>query len=299
MRRIAVLLFAGLTLGTTPLLANPICWFVNPPPTMDFGTYTGTTLMATTSFSFACDSDGSGIFIRLSRGTTASYTPRRMERQVATPIARLNYNLYQDAANTMIWGDGTGGSTEFKSGSLEADNAPFVMTIYGTLPGGQNVPAGTYLDMITISIDSGANVAQHTFIVRTTVGAQCTVSTTPLGFGAYDPLTANAAAPKDATGVVDVFCSTGTAVTVSLDLGSWASGSTRRMQGSVADYLTYEIYLDAARTIIWNAVNTNSGTSTSNAIPINGGFIAYGRIFAGQSVNVGNYSDSILVTVNY
>ena len=46
-------------------------------------------------------------------------------------------------------------------------------------------------------------------------------------------------------------------------------------------------------------MNTDSGTSASKNTPISGGFVAYGRIPAGQDVTMGSYADTMLVTVNY
>src|SRR6184192_3748189 len=52
-------------------------------------------------------------------------------------------------------------------------------------------------------------------------------------------------------------CTKGTSGVLSLNIGVNASGAIRRMQdsGGGGNYLTYEIYNDAARTIVWNAVN--------------------------------------------
>lgn len=62
------------------------------------------------------------------------------------------------------------------------------------------------------------------------------------------------------------------------------------------DFLIYNIYSDAARTFIW-------GDGTDNSVTISGQTGAtgqhplYGRISARQNVSVGNYSDTIIVTI--
>ena len=99
--------------------------------------------------------------------------------------------------------------------------------------------------------------------------------------------------------MINVYCTKETLATVALDNGLWFSGGNRRTQSGLGDFLNYQLYTNAGRSIIWNAVNTDSGTSTSKLTPINGGFTAYGRIFPGQDVRAGAFTDTVLVTVNY
>jgi spore coat protein U-like protein len=218
--------------------------------------------------------------------------------RTAAPATTANYNLFKDAANTIIWGDGTSG-TQFLTFTPTAGNTILAGSIYGTMPSGLDVRPGNYTDTIQATLDWGTGTDARFFTVSVTVAAECTVSSGTVNFGTYDPVSANASTPNDSTGTVNVYCTIGTLATVSLDLGSHASGSTRRMLGSTGDFLTYELYRDAAHTVVWNAANTNSGTSTSKLTPINGGFAAYGRIAAAQDVGIGSYSDTVLVTVNY
>src|SRR5687767_15231085 len=84
-----------------------------------------------------------------------------------------------------------------------------------------------------------------------TVINNCTISTAPLAFGNYDPVSANAAADLDASGTVTIACTKGTTATIGLGLGSNASGSTRRMTDGSGNFLTYELYQEAAETRIW------------------------------------------------
>src|SRR4029079_1009628 len=125
----------------------------------------------------------------------------------------------------------------------------------------------------------------------------------PLAFGNYDPVGTNATIDQPGTGVVNVYCTPGTAVNVFLDLGSHAivATSTRRMLGPSGNLLTYEIYRNTGHTNIWGSTvaTSNSGTATLIGTPINNGFTAYGLVTAGQDVLPGNYGDTVLVTVNY
>jgi spore coat protein U-like protein len=65
------------------------------------------------------------------------------QRQMVNGARTLNYNLYTDYARTVIWGNGITGSTIAATTSIALNgNAP--VTIYGKLPGGQNVAPGNY-----------------------------------------------------------------------------------------------------------------------------------------------------------
>jgi spore coat protein U-like protein len=283
-------------LSTAPLYAINCSWDIMPT-NINFGTYfpfTSPAITGTSNFQFTCTPPAIGN-MTLSRGSSPTFNPRTMTKAGG---ATVNYNLYMDAANTIIWGDGTSG-TQFVSFPSQPNNKTYAGTIYATIPAGLNVAAGTYTDTVQVTLDWGTGTSNLFITMTVTVSAECTVNTTSVNFGAYDPVVANAATPLDATGTVNVYCTTGTLATVSLDLGTHFTGTTRRMLAGAANFLTYEIYRDAARTVVWNTVNTNSGTSTSKTIAINNGFIAYGRIPSGQDVTMGAYGDTLLVTVNY
>ncbi|HUJ14354.1 MAG TPA: spore coat U domain-containing protein [Thermoanaerobaculia bacterium] len=280
--------------------ARASCTWTSNPTNINFGTYSvfgGTNLTGTSTFQFNCTARTT-VTVSLSRGTANSYTPRGMPRTTAPTTPLLPYNVFDDAANTIIWGDGTGGSND---DTVTAGNGgtTFTGTAYGTLFAGADVQAGTYLDTITVLLAWAGGNASKTFTVSATVSTTCSVSTVAVSFGAYDPVAANAATPLDANGTVNVLCTMGTPITVLLDLGQHASGTTRRMLSGAANFLNYEIYNNSGRTVIWNTVNTVSGTSTSKNTPVSGGLTAYGRIPAGQDVTMGAYADALLVTVNY
>ena len=61
----------------------------------------------------------------------------------------LNYNLFTAANRALVWGDATYGSaTVSGSGSGEAVNH----VVYGSISPHQNVPAGSYSDIVTVVI---------------------------------------------------------------------------------------------------------------------------------------------------
>lgn len=118
--------------------------------TVNFGSYLPSNaagLSSTGVITLSCNRNGS-YSIALSTGQSGTFNPRYMSG--GSPINHLNYNLYTDVAHTILWGDGTGG-TSVATGSY-SKNAPVTITVYGLLPAGQNVGAGTYTDSITATV---------------------------------------------------------------------------------------------------------------------------------------------------
>ena len=120
-----------------------------------------------------------------------------------------------------------------------------------------------------------------------------------MNFGAYDPVTANATTPLDGIGTVTVTCTKGAPAKVGLSVGSNAQGTTRRMAGGTAAYLNYELYKDTGRATVW-------GDTTDTALDIPPApnrnprnFTVYGRVATAQDAAVGNYTDTVVATVNF
>ena len=133
--------------------------------------------------------------------------------------------------------------------------------------------------------------------------AACNVSAANLAFGAYDSFRT---APTDSAGNVAVICSgaPGSTVSYSIALNAGGAGnfSPRRMR-STSGVLSYNIYVDAARSAIWGDGNGNSTVATDSyalSTPSQSrNYPIYGRIFSGQNAPIGVYSDSIVVTLSY
>jgi spore coat protein U-like protein len=86
-----------------------------------------------------------------STGASGSYALRTMLSGANT----LGYNLYYDAAYTQVRGNGTGGSqTGGATLNLSPGNPTLTAsgTIYGRIPAGQDVAAGSYADTIVVTI---------------------------------------------------------------------------------------------------------------------------------------------------
>ena len=126
--------------------------------------------------------------------------------------------------------------------------------------------------------------------------ASCTVSATAPNFGSYAPLSG---ASKSASGTVTVPCTTGGSVTIKLSAGN-GTFAARTLLGPSGATLQYNLYTDAAHTMIWG--DGTAGTVTvSGSVPNNSSGTAtiYGFIPASQDVKVGTYSATITVTVSF
>ena len=135
--------------------------------------------------------------------------------------------------------------------------------------------------------------------VTATVSNNCTISTTAVGFGSYDPVVAHASTNLDGTGTVIVACTKGAVATVGLGLGSNVTGSTRRLKDPGTNYLTYELYRDAGRTSVWGdagAALLSPGAAPSKTART---FTVYGRIPQNQDIPAGAYTDTVVATVNF
>ena len=135
--------------------------------------------------------------------------------------------------------------------------------------------------------------------VTANVVKNCTITTTPVAFGSYDPVTANAANPLDGIGTVSVTCTKGAVAKVGLNTGSYPSGTRRMFAGGEA-FLNYELYRDQARATVWgdtlaNAVDVPASPSALQPQTLT----VYGRVAQAQDATVGNYADTVVATVNF
>jgi spore coat protein U-like protein len=145
--------------------------------------------------------------------------------------------------------------------------------------------------------------ATDQFQVSATVIAKCSIAAADVSIGDYDPMGANFAAPKDASGTITVNCTKGAAYSVGIDGGqnsAQASGTTRAMRHSAsAEYLSYELYTDATRSDRWGTAVADrvsgTGVGHATAVPLT----VYVRVPAGQEPTQGSYTDLVNATVYF
>ncbi len=84
------------------------------------------------------------IWLGTGQATPASFAARQLKNGTST----LLYSLYVDAARTVLWGDGTGGSSAFTASDRNG-----TATIYGRIFARQtSVRAGAYTDSIVVTL---------------------------------------------------------------------------------------------------------------------------------------------------
>ena len=69
-----------------------------------------------------------------------------------SPIDGLGYNVFTSPSMAVVWGDGTGGTSTVAMGPVPGRRPLRPVTIYGRIPAGQNVSAGTYSDTLVVTI---------------------------------------------------------------------------------------------------------------------------------------------------
>lgn len=142
---------------------------------------------------------------------------------------------------------------------------------------------------------------QQNLPVQAQVALNCTFQSAPsLNFLSYDPNGVNNTVPLDQATTLQISCTKGATATIGINTGTnagQASIGTRALANGTRR-LGYDLYQNATRTLLW----TNSGAglytfvSTSSA-PAS--LTLYGRIFAGQNVPTGIYTDTLTITINY
>lgn len=141
-------LITAAVLGLPAGASAQVCTFSQGPSTVNFASYSSasaTPTDTTSTFQFVCNPGNPRVTVTLSTGA-GTFAQRQMT--IAGFPDRLNYNLYQDAARTIIWGDGTPPSQSDRN-----DRENRFYTIYGRIPAGQWVAAGTYRDTIIITLN--------------------------------------------------------------------------------------------------------------------------------------------------
>lgn len=158
--------------------------------------------------------------------------------------------------------------------------------------GSHRVHSKALLSLLTLTAMTQATAAplQTTFRVTASVSGTCSAATaTELAFGNYD------GSQNDGISTITVTCSSGTGYEIELNDGANYSAPNRRMKHGAADYLNYELFTDAGRTVRWGNDDSSDVHMISDGTVQN--INVYGRMPAGQNSPIGDYADTITVTV--
>jgi spore coat protein U-like protein len=154
------------------------------------------------------------------------------------------------------------------------------------------------------SVSAQAATATSNLTVQITITASCTINAATLDFGS-NPGTTLVAANIDASSTVSVTCTSGSPYSIGMDNGANASGAQRRMKTG-ANFLNYNLYVDAGRTNAWTTAASNSTCTTANSCALGTGngsaqsVSIYGRVPSiGTAPPPGAYTDTVLMTITY
>lgn len=143
---------SNLTVSAT---INNVC-AISTASSVAFGVYDPVTANATTalqtasgSLSVTCTSGATEPVITLGVGSNpnGAGSAAAPQRQMVSAGNLLAYYLYQENTYTTVWGN-TAGSGYAYTGTGTAST----ITVYGSIPAGQNVPAGSYADTVVATV---------------------------------------------------------------------------------------------------------------------------------------------------
>ena len=156
--------------------------------------------------------------------------------------------------------------------------------------------AGLVMAGLTTAAEAAGSTATS-LTVGASVANNCTIATTQLSFGAYDPVGANASADATGAGQVLIACTKGATATIGLGNGGGSDVNSRRL-ASGTNFLPYQLYRGDGTTV-WGgtagtgAVSYNSLTKAPTTLTVQG------KIPGGADVPEGTYTDTIVATVNF
>jgi spore coat protein U-like protein len=96
---------------------------------------------------YTCDNHAKKIRIEMTTGLSNQFD-RYMYLDAVT---RLYYNIYLDSTHTTIWGQGLYGTDVYYQNN-PPNGTPVVVRAYGRIAARQDVPIGSYADVLTVRI---------------------------------------------------------------------------------------------------------------------------------------------------
>jgi spore coat protein U-like protein len=108
-----------------------------------------------TTISVVC-TKGTKFAIGLNNGTSPGATVAN--RKMKNRTSYLNYSLYKDSGNTLVWGNNSTNSL-----TLVATGERQTFNVYLKIPTGQKSIPGRYLDSVNVSINLGGNVGMLSY----------------------------------------------------------------------------------------------------------------------------------------
>lgn len=157
MKFVAATLLLVLASSAKALCLAPLCTCGVSTSTVPFGSYNpmdGLSQDITGSIALSCTAVAGLLIpytVALSPGSSQSFSSRYM----LSGMNRLYYNLYSDALRTVVWGDGSAGSTTV-NGTLVLSvlgTVNLTGSIYGRIQANQKTAVpGIYADTIVVTV---------------------------------------------------------------------------------------------------------------------------------------------------
>jgi len=289
---------------------------INTSRKVDFGTVkpTGNTDLVGQITGWCRNAQTPYVRICVGMGRTESGTidPRYM----ADGQERMAFNIYANAAHTLIWGDGSTPLARIipidivtHSGDGETSR-----TWYGRVPPQPELPEGKYRTNFdrsnTFFVVHGytsfppfcsatdAHEGTFSFRVEATVEGYCTLETAPLDFGLVGSLSLRVEAESS----ISVECTDGTAYELALDAGR-GNGATMlerkvtRVGGNQT--LVYRLFNDEARLRPWGDGSLGTSTVSDRGNGRTQTHQVYGQLAALTGALRGLYQDTVTATLTY
>ena len=146
--------FAAKTHAATCTISTAGVAFATYDPTV----VTAATMTGTVSLNCTYILTGASATLTLAAGSSGTFANRTMVLSARS----LTYNLYLDAGHTQVFGDGTAGTATFTGcylglsfpcpGGGNTSGMAFAVPVYGLVPAGQDLPAGTYADTMVLTV---------------------------------------------------------------------------------------------------------------------------------------------------
>lgn len=147
---------AGTTTTTFQVTATVVTsCVINSAGALGFGNYdvnAGSALTGTSIINVNCTKNAP-YTIALNYGVHGGTVANRIMQDAGTDT--INYNLYTDSGFTKVWNStcGAGNNCDSGTGAGPGVGNQQTYTVYGQLPAGQNAPAGSYADTITVTVN--------------------------------------------------------------------------------------------------------------------------------------------------
>ena len=166
------------------------------------------------------------------------------------------------------------------------------------------IPIALGFTLAALAPVARAGSATNPLTLSATVINNCSITTTPVGFGNYDPLSG---AVNNASGTVVISCTKGAGPTITLGNGN-SFNVTRRMTDGT-NFMNYEIYqppsnvAGTACTWVspqrWGISGAEIFTPPASPGKAAQTYNVCGQISAGQDLAAATFNDSVVATVNF